>query len=333
MSLMIDDKYISRVGGSLRNFKRKSSILYTFSCPYCGDSKYNKYKTRGFFYISQSNEWNFKCHNCGLGRSFNNFVKEQVPDIYKEYRLEKFQNKKTNEVDIFSVEDLFDDMTPTNDLDTLLLRCDNLSNGHPAVEYLKGRGILLNHERFYYSTNLNALKQIFPGYDNLVFKEDNRIVFPIKNISNKLIGVVCRALRDNARLRYMNLRKGNDPLIYNIENIDFSSRKYVVEGPIDSLFIPNCVAAIGSDLMKCREIFDDNTTYVFDNQPKNTEIVKKMEYLVKQGCSVVVWPTSPAEKEDINDMVKQHLDVMDIINTNTYKGITATAKIGIWRKI
>lgn len=334
MSSMIDEKFISRVGVSLRNFKRKSSILYTFSCPYCGDSKVNKYKTRGFFYINPSNEWSFKCHNCGLGRVFNNFVKEQAPDLYKEYRLEKFQNKSSSEIDIFSIENLFDDLKQSSELDTLLLRCDNLNNGHPAIEYLKSRNILLNHERFYYSNNLNVLKKIFPGYDNIDFREDERIVFPVKNISNKLLGVVCRILKDKKNtLRYINLRVGEDPLIYNIENIDFSARKYVVEGPIDSLFIPNCVGAVGADLMKCMNVFDDNTTYIFDNQPKNIEIVKKMEYLAKKGCSMVVWPTSPAEKEDINDMINHNLDVMDIINTNTYKGLSLLAKIGIWRKI
>lgn len=333
MSSFSDQKYIGQIGFTLRNFSRKSNKLYSFSCPYCGDSKINKYKARGFFYINQSNDWQYKCHNCGIGKSFTNFLRDQAPLLYKEYRFENFANKKSNDVDILSIESLFDDLGTQNELDNLVLRCDKLQDGHPAIEYLKSRSILLKHERFYYSINLTILKQIFSGYDNVVFKDEPRIIFPIKNISKKLVGVVTRSIKENAKLRYINLRKGNDPLIYNIENINFSQRKYVVEGPIDSLFLKNCVAAIGSDLLKCKDILDSNTTYIFDNQPKNMEIIKKMEYLVSVGCSIVVWPYSPEIKEDINDMIDQNIDVDNIINNNTYTGLSSKLKIKAWRKI
>ncbi|MBY0540275.1 MAG: hypothetical protein K2P52_02530 [Campylobacterales bacterium] len=265
----IDQKYIGMIGFTLRNFKRKSNSLYNFSCPYCEDSKTDKYKARGYLYIGPSNNWLYKCHNCGIGKSFNNFLREQNPIVYKEYRFEAFSNKSTNEVTSENIEDLFNNLSDKNDLDHLLLRCDHLTNGHPAIEYLKGRSILSGHENFYYSNNLNVLKQLFTGYDNVDFKEDKRIIFPIKNISGTIIGVISRSLDPKSKLRYINLRRGNEPLIYNLENIDFSAKKYVVEGPIDSLFIKNCAAAIGSDLFKCTEVFDNNTVYIFDNQPKN----------------------------------------------------------------
>ena len=40
------------------------------------------------------------------------------------------------------------------------------------------------------------------------------------------------------------------PLIYNIQNVDKSKTIYAVEGPIDSLFLPNCIAVSGSDFKK-----------------------------------------------------------------------------------
>ena len=69
----IDAKYISLVSARLGKFKRTKNNLYTFRCPYCGDSKKNKNKTRGYLYQVKT-DFNFKCHNCGLSRSFTNFL-------------------------------------------------------------------------------------------------------------------------------------------------------------------------------------------------------------------------------------------------------------------
>ena len=33
----------------------------------------------------------YKCHNCGVGRSFGNFLKEQAPELYDEYVMERYK--------------------------------------------------------------------------------------------------------------------------------------------------------------------------------------------------------------------------------------------------
>ena len=86
----IDVKYINLISIRLDKFKLIKSNLYNFRCPICGDSQKNKNKTRGYLY-SVKNNTNFKCHNCGISVSFNNFLKKVDSNLHKQYTLEKFK--------------------------------------------------------------------------------------------------------------------------------------------------------------------------------------------------------------------------------------------------
>jgi len=88
---VVDSKYISLVSARLQKFSKKNRGLYTFRCPYCGDSQKYKNKTRGYLYPIK-NDYNFKCHNCGVTRSLTNFLKDQDPIIYKQYIMERYRN-------------------------------------------------------------------------------------------------------------------------------------------------------------------------------------------------------------------------------------------------
>ena len=103
---------------------------------------------------------------------------------------------------------------------------------------------------------------------------------------------------------------------------------YVVEGPIDSLFLPNCLAVAGSDF---QHIPSDGTVVVCDNEPRNAEIVKKMANLIEQNYDLVIWPSDIKEK-DCNDMVLAGLDVKTIIDNNTFSGLEARMKLAAWKR-
>jgi transcription elongation factor Elf1 len=90
----VDVKYINLISARFQKFKKVKHNLYNFRCPICGDSQKNKNKARGYLYQVKSNT-NFKCHNCGLNISFNNFLKQLDPVIYKQYTFEKFKDGKT----------------------------------------------------------------------------------------------------------------------------------------------------------------------------------------------------------------------------------------------
>jgi len=105
----------------------------------------------------------------------------------------------------------------------------------------------------------------------------------------------------------------------------------VVEGPFDSTFLNNSVALCGSDGdVRCLEGSD--IIFVYDNEPRNREIVRKIESCIQSGNRVVIWPSGVGEK-DINDMVLAGHDVQSMIESNTYKGLEAKLKFNLWKKI
>jgi hypothetical protein len=143
-----------------------------------------------------------------------------------------------------------------------------------------------------------------------------------------------RAL-NNSQLRYLTLRFDEEkPLIFNLDKVDFNQPLYVVEGPIDSLFLDNCIAVAGSDFSKVtNEISKSGSTLIFDNEPRNKEIIKKMRSMGDQGYKVCVWPETIREK-DINDMVLNKIpSIVDVINNNTIQGLELSLAINNWSKV
>ena len=57
---------------------------YRFRCPYCGDSKKSQSKARGYVVEKWGRKF-FKCHNCGLSKPFDQFLKDLDADLYAEY--------------------------------------------------------------------------------------------------------------------------------------------------------------------------------------------------------------------------------------------------------
>jgi alkyl sulfatase BDS1-like metallo-beta-lactamase superfamily hydrolase len=75
-----------------------------------------------------------------------------------------------------------------------------------------------------------------------------------------------------------------------------------------------------------------NYIYVFDNEPRNREIVNRIEKTINRGDKVIIWPTS-IEQKDINDMVLAGLNVMDVLKSSTYTDLEAKIKFNNWKKI
>ena len=121
------------------------------------------------------------------------------------------------------------------------------------------------------------------------------------------------------------------PKVYGFATINREFPVYVVEGPFDSHFVSNCVALCGSDGdLKCLETCD--LIYVYDNEPRNKEIVSRIERCIRDDKRVVIWPNNIKEK-DINDMVLARHDVMDVLKSNTYLGLTAQLQFNTWKRI
>jgi len=130
-------------------------------------------------------------------------------------------------------------------------------------------------------------------------------------------------------------RDGEERLWYNLDKIDPRETVYVTEGPIDSMFIPNGVAMQGAGWLSTlpEKLRKSKVVFIFDNEPRNKEIVELIGKYVEAGRNVVIWP-SEIDKKDINDMVLafgQNLTMKLIIN-NVYSGLTAKMKYTYWKK-
>ena len=75
-----------------------------------------------------------------------------------------------------------------------------------------------------------------------------------------------------------------------------------------------------------------DTILVYDNEPRNREIVRRIEGCIERNESVVIWPSNVKEK-DINDMVLAGHDVQFVLESNTYSGLEAKIKFNNWKKI
>ena len=85
------------------------------------------------------------------------------------------------------------------------------------------------------------------------------------------------------------------PKIYGLDKINKSKPIYIVEGPFDSLFLENSVAMAGSDLDP-RTFGWSDYIWVYDNEPRNREIVNRISKSIDRGDKVVIWPHNLQQK-------------------------------------
>jgi hypothetical protein len=183
----------------------------------------------------------------------------------------------------------------------------------------------------YHIEDISRITEVLEQYEGRIKTNEQRLVLPFYNREGKSIGFTMRAM-DNNKLRYMTIRlDDSEPMLFGHERVDFKKQIICVEGPIDSLFLPNCVAVSGSDMKKATKILPDNTIYVFDNQPRNNQLCRLMERMIKNGKTLCIWKSSIYGK-DVNDMVKIGYDVQKIIYSNSYSGLKAQNAFSEWRK-
>jgi len=319
----IDVKYINLISTRLEKFKKVKDGLYNFRCPVCGDSKKNKNKTRGYLYKVKNNI-NFKCHNCGANSSLSNFLKMIDVETHKSYVLEKFKEGKTGKSTPIKQPE-FNFKKPVFNTKIDLPSAFDVER---TRLYLNNRAIF--DGKFYYAEKFKEwVNSVKPNSFEDTRYDEPRIVIPLYQ-DKKLIGIQGRAL-DSSPVKYLTIMIDEEaPKIYGLDSIDKNLPIYVVEGPFDSTFIDNCVALCGSDGdVGCLE--GSSLIFVYDNEPRNKEIVNRIGRTIERGDRLVIWPNGIRQK-DINDMVLAGLNVKDVIKSNTYQGLEAKLKFTTWKK-
>ena len=321
---LVDSKYIGLVSSRLQNFKRVKADLYNFRCPICGDSQKHKNKARGYFYQVKTNT-NFKCHNCGASLSFNNFLKQIDSTLHKQYTMEKFKDGFTGKN--FVVEE----PKPEFKKPVFKKKLDlpRASEVPAAKSYLENRKV--DSTKFYYASKFKEWVNTHKKTFDYIKKDESRIIIPMYDTESNLIGFQGRSLIPNS-VKYITVMLNEEaPKVYGLDKINKGEIVYVVEGPFDSTFVSNSVAMCGSDSsLACLE--GSSIVYVYDNEPRNKEIVGRIEKCIEKGEQVIIWPTMIGDK-DINDMVLSGHDIMSVLKSNTYSGLEAQIKFNNWKKV
>ena len=319
----VDVKYINLISARFQKFKKVKNNLYNFRCPICGDSQKNKNKARGYLYQVKNNT-NFKCHNCGVNISFNNFLKEIDSSVHKQYIFEKFKEGHTGR-NFTTQEPVFQFETPKF---RPKLDLPKASENADANEYLVNRK--LNPDKFYYTDKFkswtNSIKKVFDD----TTQDEPRIIIPLF-YQNTLVGFQGRSLGPS-KIKYITVMLDDDaPKIYGLDEVEKGETIYITEGPFDSSFIRNSIALCGADGDVAKWGVCDSV-WIYDNEPRNPEILSRISRVIGDGQKIVIWPSSIKEK-DINDMVLAGRDVQHIVECNTYSGLEAKLKFTTWKKI
>ena len=337
MSGYIDLNYISKIQPRLQQFKKKRDYLFNFRCPVCGDSKKSKTKARAYLYRVK-NDMFFKCHNCSASHNLANLIKLVDRPLYDQYILERYKGSKPSN-DAKSLFDKFKTDTKQKLKSTPLqglTAFSNIDNDHPAKQYLIKRKLPEDYfDRLYYCDKFqNFVNKLRPGTFNELNKhyEHPRLIIPFYDVDNEVFALQGRAF-GKEQPKYLTIKlQENKQKIFGLERLNLNRTVYIVEGPLDSLFLDNCIAAAGADIQLPTHLKD--VVFVFDNEPRNKQIIDRMYKVIDDDYKMVVWPDNIKEK-DINEMImngKTKEQIQKIISDNTYSGLSALTQLNSYKR-
>jgi len=335
MAEFVDIQFAQMLSGRLENFKIKHTNPYkiNFRCPICGDSQKSRSKSRGWI-LERDNKFSYYCHNCGASHSFKNFLKMQDPMLYNDYVAQKFVANTTNASTDDIKPDQFKTKKPVFKANPLkkIKKISQLPFDHAVKRYIEKRKIPPHHHyRLYYAQKFKTwINEIIPGKFEYVGKDEPRLVIPFLDDKGNCFGVSARGFNPDG-IRYITIMFEEKQKIFGLDKVNFNEPYYIVEGAIDSMFLENAIAMNGAegtthDIQKV-----ENGIFVFDAEPRNKEIHKRMEKVIKAGHKVCIWPNDVPGK-DINEMFLSGINPEKLIEENTYQGLQAELKFASWRK-
>ena len=214
-----------------------------------------------------------------------------------------------------------------------LKKVSQLEDNHPARQFVLKRNIPFNkHYKIFYAPQFYKwVNTVVENKFSSIQKDHPRLIIPFYTKEGDMFAFQGRAL-NNENPKYITIKVDESKnKIYGLDDIDWSKRVYVVEGPIDSLFLDNCIATAQSDL----RVNGNDVVLIPDNEPRNNEVVKQVKTYIEGNFNVVIWPSDIKEK-DINEMIlsgKTERDIKDIIARNTFNGLLARTKLSEWKRV
>lgn len=313
-------------------------------CPLCGDSHSDMRKKRGNLYLDSLI---YHCYNCGQNMGINYFLKqfgESLSDDDKitiheiQQNSKKFEKRTSSSQSSMTFTLLEKLGIPKN----ILFKSKSLVSPYKnefASSYLKSRKIDIRLWKYFaynpstqelYILNLTPNERIIGYQIRQLDPNSKKARYLTRSMSkiytdtfNRDLNSIVEKILGQEKLgeKYIQEEDGIENIVanldrmsglFNIMNITLTKPLTIVEGPIDSLSIDNCIATQG--ITKLKDYFDDveNVRYLFDNDKIGKEMsIKKL----KEHKQVFLWSqylNSMGIKfkvKDVNDLQK-----LDLIN-------------------
>jgi transcription elongation factor Elf1 len=336
--MWLEQKYIGLVSNRLDRFKRVKNNLYNFRCPVCGDSQKNKYKARGFIFEKSDGGYLYHCHNCNITLGIDKFLQTIDPIVYKEYIKEKLSTGFTKKERVKSDAELFAEKMKTpvfakkSGLDKLQ-KISSLDHNHVFKKYVMHRKIPSSyHYKLYYAPKFKEFVNTLVPDKFDTKSDESRLVIPFLNEKKELIGIQGRSLAPDS-IRYITIMiDNNSPKVFGLDTCDRTKTHYILEGPIDSMFVDNSIAMAGGFIDW--NLVNEQSVFVYDNEPRSKETCKKIQKVIDKNHKVVIWPEAVKQK-DVNDMIleNQSIDINQLLYNNISTGLEAKLLYTAWKRI
>ncbi|ACV50250.1 DNA primase subunit [Delftia phage PhiW-14] len=351
---MIDSKYAMFLGPQLSGFKQIRRNVWNSRCPKCGDSEKHKKKKR--FYIYQPSRKGLAdflscaCHNCGYHDFFGEFLKSHDEPLYHEYKMELFKEKgwtsnfdKREEAKARStaqaaavlerLSEVDEDAPEVEEVDWVRTLRTAPAN-HPVLQYA--------HTRLFPDSAYDILgwcdnfQEEFGNFSDIVEKRslpsDPRLIIPIRNPDGELIALQGRAIGPS-ELRYITLKmEETASKVFGLDRLKPGLPTIVVEGPLDSLFLPNCIATADANLLAA----GIGDILVPDKQMRNAELIKVIERMIDSGKYVALLEDDVFPFKDINAAIQggwTPSQVLNVIIDSAKKGLAAQLQLSKLRRV
>jgi len=337
--LWLEQKYIGIISSRLERFRRNNNT-YNFRCPICGDSQRNKSKARGFLFIKDDGHYLYHCHNCHVTMGLDKFIQSIDAVTHDEFIKEKLTSTYTpsgkrikTDVELFAdkmKKPKFISATPLK----VIKKISQLGHNHPAKKYVVKRGIPNPyHAKLFYAPKFKSfVNSVLPGKFESTDNDEPRLIIPFLDENKDLFGFQGRSFSKKG-LRYITIMLNQSmPKIFGLEDCDRTKTHFILEGPIDSMFVDNSIAMAGSSIDY--RYVNENSVFVFDNEPRSAAICDKISNVIDKGYKVSLFPEHLQQK-DINDMIlsNPNIDIQQVLTHNVSSGLEAKILFTAWKRI
>jgi hypothetical protein len=303
----------------------KTGKGYNIKCPLCGNSKSHYKKGKGHFFLNKA-PYMYYCFNSGECIAENGipafkFLQIEYPDYYKEYidkiiSASKEDEKAKKKRQELAKKNMWNDVKrnvpikknkegklDVSDINAFvnknkneLINMKSIKDYPEAMKFCADRNIPETiYKRWLYVPNNN---------DKKCFTK-NRIIIPFKNSKKEMYFYQARSIV-GAEPKYKNAVTNLRP-IFNYYEADFDKEVMIVEGPIDSLFLENAVATLGTKYDERLINAIKKRYFIFDNDKAGIAEAKKH---LENGEYVFMWKKYlldnnielNGEKYDFNDL-------------------------------